>query len=448
VRKIVIFRYSLYGALFGMIFPFVSSLILISENHLPFTISGFVDIHNISYLQWIIDTAPLFLGLFASFAGIRQSRVEQLNHDLLQTAHEREASIEQLQQIREGQQKEIERAVSQLRTAAQVAQEANHLRDMQQLLDDTTQLISEKFGFYHVGIFLIHESDNYAELEAANSPGGMRMLDHGHRLKVGEQGIVGYAASTGEPRIALDVGADAVYFDNPELPETRSEMALPLRISGRTIGVLDIQSTIGQAFDEHDITVLQIIADSLASSIQNTRLFNETQGNLEEIRKLNRLYLEKSWSQINTEQGPFEYTYISKDFDRRNMDDPYEEPVVRNLQLPIRIRDQVIGTIDIEADPLNESGIEDSEWLPEEINLVEAVIDQATLTLENVRLISEAQRLAKRGQITSEVTSRFRQTLDLDSVLRTAVEEIHNTLGIPEVIISLGDPNHMIQSDR
>jgi len=122
---------------------------------------------------------------------------------------------------------ERKRRTAQLQVGAEVAREAAAILDIHQLLDTTVHLVSEKFGFYHAGAFLVDEQSEYAVLRAASSEGGRRMLERGHRLPVGKVGIVGHVAATGEPRIALDVGQDAFFFNNPDLPDTRSEMGLP-----------------------------------------------------------------------------------------------------------------------------------------------------------------------------------------------------------------------------
>jgi GAF domain-containing protein len=173
--------------------------------------------------------------------------------------------------------KETQRKATQLAASAEVARDATAILDIGRLLNQTVHLISEQFGFYHAGVFLLDEHDEYAVLQAASSEGGIRMLERGHRLRVGQVGIVGHVASTGEPRIALDVGEDATHFANPDLPNTRSEMALPLLVQERVVGVLDVQSTEEAAFSEDDMAILQTMADQLATAIANARLFEQVQ---------------------------------------------------------------------------------------------------------------------------------------------------------------------------
>ena len=171
---------------------------------------------------------------------------------------------------------ELEKRTNQLNATTFVARQTAEIQELSTMLQDTVKLITEQFGFYHAGIFLINERRDYAVLHSASSEGGKLMLERGHRLQVGTQGIVGYVASEGKPRIALDVGEEAVYFDNPYLPETRSEVGIPLIVRGKTIGVLDIQAIEREAFNEDDLYIFQTLADQIAIAIENIRLFHES----------------------------------------------------------------------------------------------------------------------------------------------------------------------------
>ena len=181
---------------------------------------------------------------------------------------------------------DLERRIIQLQVAADIASDAATLLEVDVLLDRAVNLVRDRFGFYHAGIFMIDEQGEYAILKAATGEAGKAMLAAGHKLKVGEVGIVGYVTGTGQPRIALDVGSDAVYFQNPNLPHTRSEMALPLKRGGVVIGALDVQSQEPAAFDEEDVTILQTMADQLATAIENARLFEATRQQVEELTAL------------------------------------------------------------------------------------------------------------------------------------------------------------------
>jgi signal transduction histidine kinase len=161
---------------------------------------------------------------------------------------------------------------TQLQTAAEVSKSASMILDPGVLIDQTVHLIQERFSFYYVGLFLLDEAGECAVLRAGTGEAFQKMLKAGHKLKVGGPSMIGWCTAHGEARIALDVGEEAIRFDNPLLPETRSEMALPLISRGRCIGALSVQSTGQNAFSEEDVAVLQTMADQVAIAIENARL--------------------------------------------------------------------------------------------------------------------------------------------------------------------------------
>ncbi len=239
-----------------------------------------------------------------------EEQVAERTRDLEETADRlgaRTAELEETTKQLEEVARLSRRRARMLQASSEVSRAIAQIHDIDDLLPRVTQLISEHFGFYHAGIFLVDEIGRYAVLRAANSEGGQRMLARGHRLAVGAKGIVGHVTRTGQPRISLDVGADAVYFDNPDLPETRSEMALPLRLGGETqgvIGALDVQSTESAAFDQEDVAVLSALADQIAIAIQNARLFQQSQQALEETETIYRRRLRAEWDSFLGDAAP------------------------------------------------------------------------------------------------------------------------------------------------
>jgi len=344
--------------------------------------------------------------------------------------------------------RDLERRTIQLE-AAEVAREATSIRDVDRLLDEMARLISDRFGFYHAGVFLVDDAREYAVLQAASSEGGHRMLERGHKLAVGKVGMVGYVTGTGEPRIAPDVGEDAVHFVNPDLPETRSEMALPLRVRGEVIGALDVQSTEPDAFSDDDVSTLQTVADQLAVAIDNARLFEQTQASLREVEALYSDYSGEAWGALTRAGRIHGYTYDRVSVSPVAADRPPEvQQALREgrvvavgggdgrdeatLAIPISVRGKVIGVLDI-AKP-GKAG----EWMPEEMALVERVSDQLGVALESARLHQETQRRAASEQLVGEVTARMRETLDVETVLKTAVREIGEALGLVALELQLG----------
>ncbi len=181
-----------------------------------------------------------------------------------------------------------------LEAIATVGRDATAYLNPEELLEHVTHLISKHLGFYHVGIFLMDSEQQYAVLKATNSPEGRALLALHHKLKVGEQGIVGYVTGSGEPRITLEVGSDRQHFANPLLPATRAEITLPMRHRGQVIGALDVQSTQPDTFTQDDFTALQIMADQLTHALVNARLYKAAQRRLQDTHLLRELMLRAS----------------------------------------------------------------------------------------------------------------------------------------------------------
>ncbi len=329
---------------------------------------------------------------------------------------------------------DLETRTRYLQATAEVAHSASSVLDPAQLLSRIVTLISEQFGFYHTGIFLLDSSGEWAVLQAASSEGGQRMLARGHRLQVGQQGIVGYTTGRGEPHIVSDVGADAVYFDNPDLPETRSEMALPLRARGEIIGALDVQSTEPGAFGQEDVAVLQTLADQVAIAISNARLFQQAQESLAAERRAYSLLSRRAWQESLAARPALGYRYDQNGVTPLNGHPRAHQPAegLPELTLSVKVRGQVIGTV-------NAHKPKDSDrWTEEEVTLMQTLTDQLGVALESARLYEDSQRRAAREQLTSQVTARMRETLDMDTVLQTALREIGERLGIAEIEVRIG----------
>jgi GAF domain-containing protein len=270
------------------------------------------------------------------------------------------------------------------------------------------------------------------------------MLARGHALKVGQVGIVGYVTSSGQPRIALDVGGDAVYFDNPDLPLTRSEMALPLKVRERIIGALDVQSTEVNAFTQEDVETLSILADQVAIAIENARLLEETQQALSEIQAVYGESISRAWER-KTARNPLGYQYSVAG--GRPLREPIEREESRlalevgriqhsagedgpaSLAVPIRLRDQVIGVVNIRANEGNR------QWKEDDIAIVEATVERLALALENARLFEETSGRAAREHAVADITSKIRQTNDPQAMIRTAIQELQRVLGVTRVEI-------------
>jgi GAF domain-containing protein len=435
----------LLGVLFGIFFPVFATFFDVLWQQLPLSLESLLWVQASNPLHWVIDTAPLFLGLFGGFVGRGEDQLRQAHEKLDQQTQQLRGLQASLEELVARQTADIERRNTQLETAAQVAREAASIHDQDQLLAETVRLISDRFGFYHAGIFLLDSSGEYAVLRAASSQGGQRMLAKGHRLQRGA-GIVGYVAALGEPRIALDVGVDEVFFDNPDLPGTRSEMALPLRVRGEIIGVLDVQSSEPAAFSEDDVAVLMAMADQLAVAVSNAQLFQQAQDSLEAQRRAYGTLSREAWADLLRAEPD-----LSVVRDERGIsvaDAPWQPHMetalwadrimpsfdgVSSLAIPLKTRGQVLGVI--EAQKPEGTG----HWAREEVEMLETLVERLGVTLESARLFQETQRRAARDRLLGEVTARVRETLDMESVLQTAIREIGQALNLAEVEVRMGE---------
>ena len=354
-----------------------------------------------------------------------EQRVTERTNELTQRGTELEAANRQMR-----------RRAAQLEALAHVAHAIASVQDLRELLPQIATAINENFGFYHVGVFLLDEANEHAVLSATNSEGGKKMLERKHRLRVGQEGIVGNVTSTGEPRIAMDVGKDAIFFDNAELPETHSEMALPLKSENRIMGALDVQSTERGAFTDEDIQMLSLLADQVSLAIENARLFDETRSALAEAEVIGRQFTREAWGRVPAENKLLGYRYnisgaaplnelldLSELGKRRSRENQKE---INQVVIPIELRGETIGTLVVQSpstDKLNQ----------EQIDLIKAVAERVALSAENARLFEETTRRAERERLVSDITGKIRSVNDPQSMIQTAMEELRKALGASRV---------------
>ncbi|RIK28850.1 MAG: hypothetical protein DCC56_14980 [Anaerolineae bacterium] len=363
--------------------------------------------------------------------------LRELNQTLEQRVDARTAELEQANQRNA-------RRARQFEAIAQVTKATAANQNLEDLISLLTHVISEKFDYYHAGIFLLDSNREYAELRAANSDGGKRMLSRNHKLRIGQTGLVGLVAATGEPRIALDVGADTVFFNNPDLPETHSEMALPLQSAGLTIGVLDIQSVELNAFTEEDIEVLSTLADQVATAIQNARYYEATQSLVEDAQRMTGSYLRDAWQTLKLQEQIV--GYVADGDTLKQSAQPIDptlfsrfanatEPVIQNgenpsLAVPIRVAGNIAGVLTINLND-EQTGMSDT------VDIAKAVAERLSLALEAATLLETTQKRAEIERITSDITGKIGSSTQFDSILRTAAEELSQALGGSEVLVQI-----------
>jgi PAS domain S-box-containing protein len=317
---------------------------------------------------------------------------------------------------------------TQLETVAEVARAITSVRNLAELLPLVVRLISERFDFYHVGIFLLDETGEYAVLQAASSEGGRYMLAEGHKLQVGLKSIVGDVARSGVARIARDVSLDSQFFQNPVLPLTQSEVALPLKVRDQIIGVLDVQSAQETAFAEDDVALLAILADQVASAIDNARSFEKltvlaeenrlllesSEKALEELNKLTRRLTGEGWEKYFAgQQGELVVEDVMPEL--AAMDKRLASSAQGAFTLPIMLRGEVIGTIDLESSESNQ------DWNEENVSIVKSVAERVGLALDNARLFEQTQTALSEAEQLYNVVLHINTAATLEDLLQAAI---------------------------
>lgn len=375
--------------------------------------------------EWIVTWVILGLlsSLLTAFLGLLLNDLAKVIQHSNQLSQDLEKERSSLQARVDDRTKEIQGRMRQIHTASELSQSIISIQDIEKQLPQVVERIRQSFDLYYVGYFMV-DMNNDARLIAATGEAGQKMMAAGHHLPVGGASMIGWSIANRQSRIALDVGTEAVRFNNPYLPETRSEMALPIVQRDQALGALTIQSIFPQAFNEEDIRILEGITNSLGIAIENSRLYQQAQESLEEVRVVNRQYLHQAWSEVQQTSGGLNYVF-------ENLEEP-SQGAQNTIQLPLSIRNQVIGQVTLET------GYQ--ELTPEQAEIVEAITTQTALALENARLLEETQRRAVQEQTLNQLTSDFSRAFNVEDILKTAVQQLGKLPSVSEVSVRLVSP--------
>ncbi|MGH7810022.1 MAG: GAF domain-containing protein, partial [Candidatus Binatia bacterium] len=326
--------------------------------------------------------------------------------------------------------------------------DAASARDLRELLERSAQLIRDRFHFYHIGIFLLDHDKEFASLVASPTEAGRQLIASGYKVRVGEAGVVGRVALSGEPRVVLNEGLDAVHFDNPLLPDARSEIALPLKVEDRVIGVLDVQNDQPQAFNADDLAIMQIMADQLAIAIERARLLQALESNLSELEGAYGQYTRDSWKQFieNTQADHRGYRFdniriqtisrlpelgneaLATGSTIRSNGRDQEMETQNTVAIPIKLRGQTIGVVSVKL----REGYDESA-----VSTLESAVERLSAAMESARLYEEARLRADREQSIARVTTAISSSVGYEEVLRTTVREVGSMLKDTEVAIQI-----------
>lgn len=449
----------LLGGRGGFVMAGINSIIglgiLLAQDSLPATL---IPQNPITFFSSLL----VYLFFIASLLRASANGFDQLLENLRRTQQELTSKNQEIQQFAQSLETTIadrtaeldmankrnERRARQFEVIAKISRVINQAQNLNTLLPQITELISEQFDYYHTGIFLLDPNKEFAVLFAANSLGGKRMLARNHKLKIGQTGIVGYVAGAGLPRIALDTGADAIFFNNPDLPDTRSELALPLFRKGEeVIGVLDVQSTEQNAFSQEDVRTLSTLADQVSIAIENSRLFEDQERLLLETRAVSNRDLREGWVRFTRSQNiagiqrrslknsilpePLELPGETEATRSGNVYKRIENDGSGTLTIPIKLREQIVGVLNVKSE-------NNHSWSDDDLDVVSAIVERAALAIENARLLEESRLIAEREHMISEISAKISTGTQIEDILKTAVQELGSHISGSQVSVEIG----------
>lgn len=377
---------------------------------------------------WGINTSALLLVEAIVTIGIyqfqkqfmeAQARANQVV-DALGTAH---AGLEA--RVAERTQALEERNI-QMRASVFFARQISDIQDVPTLLDESVKLITQQFKYYHAAVYLLDDQARYALLQSASSDEGKKLLERGHRVQVDEQSVVGRVAQQG--RLYNFTGSLFAGVRDPEMPRTRSQVALPLLTRGKVIGVLDVHSEKLQAFGQNEAELFQSLADQIAVSIANARLLSESQAAVNQLAAITSRENRRAWQEhLKLRKIAYQFTPAGI----KSIPSGIRSKDKNELSVPLILRGQEIGTIGLRRK-------DQAYWADADRELAEKIANQIALALENSRLLDETRQRALQEQTVNEISARFSRSLDVDALLQTAARELGALPEVAEVSVFIG----------
>ncbi|HSM72029.1 MAG TPA: GAF domain-containing protein [Anaerolineales bacterium] len=329
--------------------------------------------------------------------------------------------LSRLDELQSTLEEQVAERTKQLTATNEVGRVASSILEPDELLGRVVNLITEQFNYYYSAIYLLDSSEKWAELKEATGQAGSVLKQNRHRLEVSGRSMVAACIREKAPRLVQNTVDEKKRFENPLLPYTRSEVALPLMIGDKVLGALNVQSTKPSDFGTELIETMQNMVGQLAIALENARLFQEAQQSITELRSIQKQYLLKGWTSIKSYNDDLEYSIGEQ-----------SDVTGQVLETSINLRDQILGKITLE---------QNSEWSPEQQGLVDAVTAQAAIALENARLVSESRQVALRERTLSEINSKIWTANSIDAILQTVAKELGKRLDTSNTTIELNMDN-------
>ncbi len=373
--------------------------------------------------DWLIGSASLLLLGSIALAGVYYFQTEFVHAqgragEIFKALQEERKNLEKHVAERTG---ELEKRNSSMQSMVYFTRQMAGIQDISLIPAKAVDLITENFRHFHAGFFLLTEDGKTAILQAASSDEGRKLVAKGFHVEVGDNSLVGRVAK--QARLIVVAGnskTSATLERESEIPRTRSEIALPVAARGKILGVLDIQSEQNQAFGQSESEILQLLADQLGTSMDNARLLNEARAYETQLDVLNSQQIQSTWRE-NLINQKMAYQFTPSGIKSISLG---AKPIDQDgLQIPLVLRGQEIGSIAFQRK-------DKAEWPEPDRDLAKKVAIQVALALDNIRLIDETRLRAVQEQTVNEISGRFSRSLDVDTLLQTAVREL---AGLPDV---------------
>jgi sensor domain CHASE-containing protein/GAF domain-containing protein len=326
---------------------------------------------------------------------------------------------------------ELGRRLDQYQGAAYICEKISGILNQQELMERAIELIQERFKLTFAGVYLPHEASGSVKLTAGTGETGKKLLASGFRVPISSLNQVIRTITTHKTLYEPAADASTLGPISSYLPSTRSTLDIPLSVGHLVTGVLSLHSNIPNYFDEGDISVLEGIAGSLSTGLENARLYHEVEDRLDKVQTLHEQYLGEVWKGTAQAAGGLSFSYENEKPDEKTVK-------THLLDVPIELRDRVIGRLELEVDRANLSS--------EEMDLVDSIAMETAVALENTRLLEDTQRRAERERFLAEISNKVRASSDVDSILRTAILELGRSLRASEGYIHL-EPGGEIKPD-
>ncbi len=427
-QKLITIRWTLFGVAIGVIFPIVGTIIEIIDHKLPFLWASIGSAQSADPLLWIIDIAPLILGLTFYAFEQQEARLRVANQQLQEIVQKERALQNNLEQRVQERTNQLSQESEMLRSSTLIARSISELQDIPALLDKAVRSASDLFGFYHVAIYLFDEERRMAFLQAASTDIGKKMMDDGFYIEGNPKNVIGYVSEQNKPYIIADTNDEnkARLKSEGRLELTRSQIVIPLTARGKVTGIMDCQSEEPRTPDQNETEILQSLADQIAISVDNARLLDETQAFVNELESLTTQHMGDVWKRYLANRGlAYQYTpsgiklITSGQVKIKNK---------KSMQVPLRLRGRDIGMITFQ-------GKETAQWTASAKDLVEKIASQVVLALDNSRLLEETRQHAIRQQTINEISTRLSRSLDTDTLLQAAARELGSLPEVAEVSV-------------